>query len=205
MVGLINVTNICKNYDGKTILKNIDLLANQGECIAITGLNGSGKTTLLKAILKIIDIDSGTIEVSPENNMSFAFDDTLLYEEFTVKKNLKIYSALSCIPRSRRKKEIRRCLDFFGLLIMRNKKVKKLSAGMKKRLVLAVAELKSPNILLLDEPFNELDSEYCDKLKDLIKEKIKYGGLVLLTTHQKQMIEDIANRWIHIQNGQLCE
>lgn len=202
---MIQIIDLCKTYDEKKVLENVSLTIQKGECIGIIGPNGSGKTTLLNAILGIIDIDSGSIEISPQCKIGFAYGDSILYEDMSVEINLKVYCILSNIKRKERETSIKYCLDYFGLTSLRKKKVKKLSAGMKKRLSLAIAELKTPNILLLDEPLNELDAEYSGKLIDLIKMKTNAGGSVLLTTHQTTVFEQVVSRWISFKDGRICK
>ncbi|HLP59775.1 MAG TPA: ABC transporter ATP-binding protein [Candidatus Deferrimicrobium sp.] len=202
---MIKIINCKKIYDDTVLFKNINLTAHTGECIVLIGANGSGKTTMLKALLGIIAVDEGKIVFAENVRVGFLLDDQLLFDEFSIENNMKIYCPLSGIKSSKRKESIRRWLDYFGLYEQRKKKVKKISAGMRKRLALAIANLKDPDILLLDEPLNGLDSESQVKFTNLIQNKIRAGALVIIVSHIIELLKPLATRWIILKDGELTE
>lgn len=202
---MIEIVNCKKRYDDTVVFKNINLTAKRGDCIVLVGANGSGKTTLLKAILGVIGMDEGKITIEENHSIGFLLDDQLLYDELSIENNMKIYCPLSRIKRRRRKDSIKRWLNYFGLYGYRKKKVKKISAGMKRRLSLAIANLSDPDILLMDEPFNGLDSEFQDKFANLIRDKIHDGAVAIISSHNKDLMKPLANRWVNLIDGELSE
>ncbi len=202
---MIEIVNCKKRYDETYVFKNINLTANRGDCIGLVGANGSGKTTLLKAILGVIGMDEGKIIIEENHSIGFLLDDQLLYDELSIENNMKIYCPLSRIKRRQRKDSIKRWLNYFGLYGYRKKKVKKISAGMKRRLSLAIANLSDPDILLMDEPFNGLDLEFQDKFANLIRDKIHDGAVAIISSHNIELMKSLANRWVNLIDGELSE
>lgn len=202
---MIEIVNCKKRYNDTVVFKNISLTANRGDCIVLLGANGSGKTTLLKALLGIIAMDEGKIIIEENHSIGFLLDDQLLYDELSIENNMKIYCPLSRIKRRRRKDSIKRWLNYFGLYGYRKKKVKNISAGMKRRLSLAIANLNDPDIFLLDEPFNGLDTEFQEKFTNLVRDKIHDGAVAFISSHNIELMKPLANRWVNLNNGQLSE
>ena len=202
---MIKIKNCSKQYEDAIVFRNINLTASKGDCIALLGANASGKTTMLKIILGVVDIDEGMMEIDREYRTGFFLDEQLLYDELSIENNMKIYCPLKKIKRIKREESIEHWLQYFGLLEYRKKKVKKISAGMKKRLALAVANLNEPDILLLDEPLDALDSEYKEKFLNLIRDKQRQGALIIIATHNVELLTTTVNRWVLIENGELIE
>lgn len=202
---MIEIVNCKKRYEDTVVFKNINLTANRGDCIVLLGANGSGKTTLLKALLGIIAMDEGKIIIEENHSIGFLLDDLLLYDELSIENNMKIYCPLSRIKRRQRKDSIKRWLNYFGLYGYRKKKVKNISAGMKRRLSLAIANLNDPDIFLLDEPFNGLDSEFQEKFTNLVRDKIHDGAVAIISSHNIELMKPLANRWVNLNDGQLSE
>lgn len=202
---MIEIVNCKKRYEDTVVFKNISLTANRGDCIVLLGANGSGKTTLLKALLGIIGMDEGKIIIEENHSIGFLLDDQLLYDELSIENNMKIYCPLSRIKRRQRKDSIKRWLNYFGLYGYRKKKVKNISAGMKRRLSLAIANLNDPDIFLLDEPFNGLDSEFQEKFTNLVRDKIHDGAVAIISSHNIELMKPLANRWVNLNDSQLSE
>lgn len=202
---MIEIVNCKKKYDDTIVLKNINITVNRGDCIVLLGANGSGKTTLLKAILGVIVMDEGNITIEENHSIGFLLDDQLLYDELSIENNMKIYCPLARVKRSQRKDLIKRWLNFFGLYDYRKKKVKKISAGMKRRLSLALANLCDPDILIMDEPFNGLDSEFQEKFTNLVRDKIHDGAVAIISSHNIELLKPLANRWLNLIDGELSE
>jgi len=202
---VIEIVNCKKRYEDTVVFKNISLTANRGDCIVLLGANGSGKTTLLKALLGIIGMDEGKIIIEENHSIGFLLDDQLLYDELSIENNMKIYCPLSRIKRRQRKDSIKRWLNYFGLYGYRKKKVKNISAGMKRRLSLAIANLNDPDIFLLDEPFNGLDSEFQEKFTNLVRDKIHDGAVAIISSHNIELMKPLANRWVNLNDSQLSE
>jgi ABC-type multidrug transport system ATPase subunit len=202
---MIVIKNCSKRYDDTIVFKNINFTANKGDCIALLGANASGKTTLLKVILGVVDTDEGMVEIDNRYKIGFFLDEQLLYDEMSIENNMKVYCPLTKVERIKRKESVEHWLHYFGLAEYRKKKVKKISAGMKKRLALAVANLNDPDILLLDEPLDGLDKDYKAKFLNMVQNKQRQGALIIIATHNVELLTTTVNRWIILENGELFE
>ena len=192
----LEVTSLCKSYKKREVLNNLSFSADRGSIISIAGSNGSGKSTLLSVLSGIIKADSGSFTYLHDDLLKnkkklssligYVPQENVLMEELTGLDNLKLWYS---------SKDLNAALEGEGLLSMLdvssflNKKVSQMSGGMKKRLSIACAVAKNPQILLLDEPSGALDLPCKQKLYDYYKSFAAGGGIVILATHE---IEEIA-------------
>jgi heme exporter protein A len=191
---MLTIDNLTLFREGKKIFSNLGFSLSINSLLVITGKNGVGKTSLLKIIAGISKATSGKILWGEKNiedfrddfngDLQFLGHKNFLKPELTVIENLKFYAQLSgteiLIPAS---------LNFFKLSELANQKVKKLSAGWQKRVMLAKLLACPATIWLLDEPFSNLDSEGKILLKGLIQTRIKENGLVILTSHDQDLFD----------------
>ena len=195
---MIRVENVKKDFneDTKIHLKNIEFKA--GKSYAILGVSGSGKTTLLNIIAGIVTPNEGKVfvdDVEVTNltqkekdnfrlkNIGYIFQDFKLMEEMTVEDNLNLLKIekIKCI-------DIDTILDQVGLKSKRKTKVKKLSGGEKQRVAIARALIKSPKIILADEPTGSLNYEKGLEIMELLNEFHKKSNHVMIfVTHDDRM------------------
>ena len=204
---MINITNLNKTYDDKVVLSNITFQANKGEITGLIGPNGSGKSTLIKILLGLESADSGKatilgttyseLGVEPISIVGTFLDSYQPYPSRTGYEQLR-WIALSCGLSKQRCIE---CLEIVGLKDVGKKKIKDYSLGMKQRLGLATAILADPDILILDEPINGLDPEGIRWLREFLKDFVKQGKTVLLTSHYMSELELTVDRVVGISNG----
>ncbi|MBU6338441.1 MAG: heme ABC exporter ATP-binding protein CcmA [Rickettsiales bacterium] len=188
---MLSVDNLSLFKNHKKIFENIGFSIDLGSALVINGKNGSGKTSLLKVIAgiskqtsgKILwsDIDIDEMREDFNGDLQFIGHKNFLKQELTVVENLKFYASLQdteiLIPAA---------LSFFALEGLANEKVKKLSAGWQKKVMLAKLLCCPATIWLLDEPSESLDNEAKERLCGLIETKIKDGkGLVIIATHDE--------------------
>ena len=189
---LISAKNITKRYGKNSILKDINLEVNKGECAVIIGSNGCGKTTLLSILAGSNKPTSGQIIIDGNNALANAkvFDRMIGYipqenplmEGLSVKDNLKFWYMGT--GRSMEADLVNGAPVIFGVNKFLNKKVEQLSGGMKKRLSICAALAKNPPILILDEPGASLDIVCKQEIKDYIKNYMAVGGTVILASHE---------------------
>ncbi len=209
---LISAKNITKRYGKNSILKDINLEVNKGECAVIIGSNGCGKTTLLSILAGSNKPTSGQISIDGNNALANAkvFDRMIGYipqenplmEGLSVKDNLKFWYMGT--GRSMEADLVNGAPVIFGVNKFLNKKVEQLSGGMKKRLSICAALAKNPPILILDEPGASLDIVCKQEIKEYIKNYMAVGGTVILASHEDYEI-GLATKMYLLNDGVLKE
>lgn len=187
----LQAENLSKNFDRKTIFKDISFSASGGDSLAITGKNGSGKSTLIKILSAIHTQTTGTINLNINGNVIersqyYSYIGLVspylnLYDEFTGYENLKIISSIR--GQSDRTK-IDDTLKKVGLYERRNDMLRIYSSGMKQRLKIAFAILHDPIVLLLDEPTDNLDTEGIKIVDEIVSNQKKDKILVIATNNE---------------------
>jgi len=209
----ISVENISKTFDRIKALKSLSFSIKRGELFALLGPNGAGKTTLIKILAGIIPPDKGKVlidgkdffkDISKFKKEIGVVPQTINLEpELNLEENLLIHGLIYKMPFNKIKKQIKKVLLFVDLWERRKHRVKNLSGGMKRRLLIARALMHEPSILLLDEPTVGLDPQIRRRLWELIKKIQLKGATILLTTHYMEEAEQLADRVAFIHKGKL--
>lgn len=198
---VLRAENLTKKFNRKVIFENINFELLPGSSTAITGRNGSGKSTLIKIIANLISATSGKLnihngseQVKKENfykYLGFVSPYLNLYDEFTGRENLEIVAYIRGIPHD----NINDVLKRVGLYERRNDLLKIYSSGMKQRLKIAFSILHNPQILLLDEPTSNLDTDGVGVVDDIANEYRKDRILIIATNdaHEKSLCENEIN------------
>ncbi len=191
---VVQAQNVSFAYDvQKPLITDFSFTVQRGDKIAIVGPNGTGKTTLVKLLLGLLQPTSGTIKHSPANQIAF-FDQTRdrLRPEETVMSN--VAEGDDFVEIDGKKRHIVGYLgDFLFSPIKCRALVKTLSGGEQNRLLLAKLFSKPANVLVLDEPTNDLDMESLDVLENLL---LQYPGTVIIISHDREFIDNIATHCI---------
>jgi len=200
--------NVVKTYGRKIALKGISFEIRSGSLVGLLGPNGAGKTTTIKLIAGLLKKDSGEILVNgkdPYTQHSDALRSVGILIEPSFFPYLTAYDNLAylCTALGYDKNQIDPLLEFVGLSNERNKKVSTFSFGMKQRLGLAQALLGNPSLIILDEPNTGLDPIGIIELKDLLKELVREGKTVVLSTHVLNIVEDLCSNVIFINEGEI--
>jgi heme exporter protein A len=192
----IVLTDISKNFAEKRIFKNINLALESGQSVAITGPNGSGKTTLVRIICGLIRPSMGRVEYFLEERkinlenvyryLGLVGPYLELYEELSALENLLFFGKLRRIPDL--KERIHSLMDQFKLSGREEDDVKTYSSGMRQRLKYVFALLSQPEILILDEPTANLDSEGIERVYEIMNEQKKNKILILATNDHDDLI-----------------
>lgn len=181
--------NVSFAYDGEPIIRNFSTTVFRGDRIGLIGPNGVGKTTLLKVLLNELEPQSGTIRVG--TNVSVAYFDQLraqLDEDKSVRENIGDGSDFVLIN-GQRKHVVGYLQDFLFSPARVQTKVSFLSGGERNRLLLARLFTKPANVLVLDEPTNDLDAETLELLEELLAE---FSGTLLLVSHDRAFLNNVA-------------
>jgi len=216
---MIKIENVEKSFNGKAILKGVNLEIYEGETLVIIGCSGCGKTVLLRSIIGLIRPDSGTIHVDNvditqmdrkslfkiRQKFGMLFQGAALFDSMTVEENvglpLKEHTSLS--PQEIRQKVAEK-LDVVGLPGTEEKKPAELSGGMRKRVGLARALIMDPEIVLFDEPTTGLDPIMSDAINNLILEtNLRLNFTSIVVTHDMDSAFKIADRIAMLIEGKI--
>ncbi|KAF5419800.1 MAG: ABC-2 type transport system ATP-binding protein [Candidatus Methanocomedens sp.] len=205
---MIEVQNLTKKFNGKTILNGINFHVHKGEIFGFLGPNGAGKTTTLRIILGLLDPTSGEALVFGEDigsngdlrrKVGILLENDGLYDGLSAYENLDYYAQLYNVPD--RDKKIRNLLDFAGLLERKGDKVGTFSKGMKRKLGLARAMIHDPDVLFLDEPSSGLDPEAQRMVRDLILHLAKEKRTIFLNSHDLDEVQKICSKIAILHKG----
>ncbi|MDX2012571.1 MAG: ABC-F family ATP-binding cassette domain-containing protein [Myxococcaceae bacterium] len=186
---VIEAKKVGKRFGERTIFSGVDLIVQPGERIGIVGPNGVGKTTLLRTLLGELSPDSGTVTIGPRTKVAY-YDQqrTQLDDEATVAE--AVWSD-DWVMLGQQKVRLSDYLDDLGFPVPAQKqRVKALSGGERNRLLLARVFLEGANVLVLDEPTNDLDLQTLNVLERLLRQ---FEGVVLLVTHDRYFLDKIAS------------
>jgi ABC-2 type transport system ATP-binding protein len=211
---IIKVNNLNKSFLSKktkvAALEDISFEVNKGELVAIIGPDGAGKSTLIKVLCGLMPFDSGEIEIlgrrMPDDldeiklKIGYLSQSFTLYKYLTVYENMDYFASLFGIEN--KKEKIENILGLVGLLEFRDRLAKDLSGGMKQKLSLACALIRSPDIIFLDEPTTGVDPRSRREIFQIIKERKREGITVLFSTYYIDE-GDVADRIIILDKGRI--
>lgn len=198
--------NISKRFKNQDVLKHINITLENNEVYGLLGINGAGKTTLMKIICGILQQDSGEIKLDNRpmtqndlHKVGSLIETPATYNHLSAQDNLKIV----CLNESVDFSEINSVLSLVNLNVDKKKKVKDFSLGMKQRLGIAMALIKKPEILVLDEPSNGLDPYGIQELRELLKLLTEQGTSIIISSHILSEIQVLADHIGIIHEGEL--
>jgi ABC-2 type transport system ATP-binding protein len=215
---MLQVKNLKKTYvsKGKKVeaIKGISFETEKGEIFAILGPNGAGKTTTIKSILRLIIPDEGEIYINgidvhkhPSHALKYVSavleGNRNIHWKMTVYENLKYFGHIRGLGGKYLKSRISEILDFVELTEKKNELAGKLSRGMQQRLAIGIALLPDTPLILLDEPTLGLDVESSLKVRQMLEKLAKDGKTILLSTHDMQLVEKVANHVLIINKGKV--
>ena len=205
------IENVSKKFKDMTAVDNVSLQLTPGVW-GLLGANGAGKTTLMRMIAGIMEPSSGEIRYNglPIKELKESYRDIFgylpqefgFYPEFAVKDYLEYVAALKGLPTSESKRKIDGLLERLTLSNVKNKKIAKLSGGMKRRVGIAQALLNDPEVLILDEPTSGLDPGERVRFRNLLSE-FAHDRIVLISTHIVSDVEYIATQNAIMKKGKL--
>jgi lipooligosaccharide transport system ATP-binding protein len=210
---VLSVSGLHKSYGNAEVVRGLDFAIRRGECFGLLGPNGAGKTTTLRCCLGLTDPNAGTITLVGEPVPKAAREARLrvgvvpqmdnIDPDFTVVENLIIYGRYFRMPDALINERIPRLLEFAGLSSKGDANIRTLSGGMKRRLTLARALVNDPELLILDEPTTGLDPQARHLIWDGLRQLLKQGKTILLTTHFMDEAERLCTRLAVIDHGRM--
>ncbi|WP_035800146.1 ABC transporter ATP-binding protein [Butyrivibrio sp. NC3005] len=206
---VLEVNEIYKKKDKKSILKGISFDIGEKEVVGLLGPNGSGKSTTIKSICGLYKPDNGTVNICgfdvkkarkrAMENLGVAMENPSLYVELTGFDNLKMFA----IERKVSKERLDEIIELIGLSDNIHRKAGTYSQGMKMRLNLGLAIMHKPKLIILDEPTNGLDPDAVFQLRSIIYRLREDGSSIMFSSHQLSEVEKIADRIIAIDKGKV--
>ncbi|MGH1469196.1 MAG: ABC transporter ATP-binding protein [Bdellovibrionales bacterium] len=207
----LEIKNVTKKYGDFTAVNDVSFDLEEGEIFGLLGPNGAGKTTLISCIVTLEQMTKGSVTVlghdiyqdskKAKTLLGYVPQEVINHGYFTVREILQFYSGYFGLLKNNDR--IDYLLEKLALTEHKDKKVKHLSGGMKRRLMIAKALVHKPKVLLLDEPTAGVDIELRNSLWDFVLELKKSGTTVLLTTHYLEEAESLCDRVAVINKGEI--
>lgn len=207
----LKIEKLTKVFQDTTAVNDVTYTMGNG-VYGLLGVNGAGKTTLMRMLCTLLKPTEGKITCNGEdifemgaqyrNLLGYLPQDFGYYPDFTIKDYLLYIASIKGVRSAAAKRAMVELLDKVGLTKVQNKKMKKLSGGMKRRVGIAQAMLNDPKILILDEPTAGLDPNERIRFRNLLSE-LSQDRLVLLSTHIVPDVESIANEILLMKGGEI--
>ncbi|WP_202319780.1 heme ABC exporter ATP-binding protein CcmA [Archaeoglobus neptunius] len=203
---MIDVKNVSAGYGDGEVIHNVNFRIGRGEIYILLGPNGSGKTTIFRVVAGILPPTKGRVMIDGvdiwedervKSRLGYLPEGERVYPDLTVLKNMEFFAKIYGIGEDR----IREILENFGLSEYRNKMAGTLSRGLRKRLAIARTLLHDPEVVILDEPFSNLDIESVMALRDRIFEMLEEKKSILLSTHILDEIHNFEEGRVAIVKG----
>ncbi|HEX6852832.1 MAG TPA: ATP-binding cassette domain-containing protein [Candidatus Polarisedimenticolaceae bacterium] len=203
------VRGVSKRFVGRPAVENLSFEVHEGEVFALLGPNGAGKTTTVRMIVGILAPDEGRIELSAAGHdprataerIGYLPEDRGLYRDVPVLRTLVHFGRLRGLERREAEARARAWLERVGLLDRIDDRVDALSKGNQQRVQLIASILHRPALAILDEPFSGLDPLSQDFFVDLVRGLRDQGTTVLLSAHQMDLVERVADRVLLLNRG----
>jgi len=212
---LIEAEGLTKKFGELKAVDGVNFKVFKGECFGFLGPNGAGKTTTIKMVHCVLPLTSGRLCVAGKSVTEDARDvksrigvapqEDNLDPDFTVLHNLLVYARYFDIPREEATERAEDLLKFLALDEKKNVIIDQLSAGMKRRLILARSLINEPQILILDEPTTGLDPQARHLIWERIRSLKKRGVTVILTTHYMEEAAQLCDRIVIMDYGKIIE
>jgi len=207
MAPAVELESVSKLYGTFVALRRVSLSIEQGRCCVLLGENGAGKSTLLRLLAGLIRPIHGAVRIFEQaphhtrDRIGYMSHAPMLYEEFSAAENLRYFAALY---RERDCLTPEASLAAVGLDPSLTRTVGQYSQGMRQRASLARVLLPRPELLLLDEPFSNMDAASAKQMLDLLAGLRAQGKTIVLTTHQRELAEPLADILLTLQAGSIA-
>ena len=209
METMLSVKNLGKAFKDKQMITDISFDVRKGEIMAILGPNGAGKSTTIRNIMGIMYPDAGTIDFQnsngkdiPRNKIGYLPEERGLYKNVNVMDILLYLAELKDYPLDKAKERALSYLKKFDLEGKDKVSVEELSKGMGQKVQFIASVIHEPELLILDEPFSGLDPVSQELFKQEIRSLAEKGTAILLSSHQMNLVEEMADRLFMIHRGQ---
>ena len=205
----LQLKDIHKSFGEKQVLKGITFSAESGKAFGLLGRNGAGKTTTIRILMDVFPADSGEVFLDgrpidySRTGLGYLPEERGLYPKKKIIDQLVYFAELKGCARKDAVKAIDYWLDRLEMTEYRNKRLDTLSKGNQQKIQLITAVAHDPEIVILDEPFSGLDPVNAILLKDVVREEISKGKIVLFSSHQMNYIEEFCDSIAILNKGEI--
>ena len=204
---VLELKNIEKSFGEKKVLTGVSFKAEGGKAFGLLGRNGAGKTTSIRILMDVFPANSGEVLIDghpidySKIGIGYLPEERGLYPKKIIIDQLTYFAELKGMSRKAAVQSIDYWLGRLGMTEYRNKKLETLSKGNQQKIQLITALAHDPDIIILDEPFSGLDPVNAMLLKNVVKEQIAKGKIVLFSSHQMSYIEEFCDSIAILNNG----
>lgn len=205
----LELKNIHKSFGGKEVLKGISFTVNSGRALGLLGRNGAGKTTSIRIIMDIFHANEGEILLDGKPFKPFQIqvgylpEERGMYPKKTVLEQMVYFAKLRGFDKKKAVANARKWLTRLQVIEYEKRKMDTLSKGNQQKVQLAATLVCDPEIVVLDEPFSGLDPVNAQILKEVIREMIKEGKIVIFSSHQMSYVEEFCEDIAIINQGEV--
>lgn len=212
---MVEIKGLCKSYDNKRVVDNLDLTINDGEIYGFIGHNGAGKTTTIKCLIGILSFEKGEIlidglsikdkPIECKRKIAYIPDNPDLYNYMSGVDYLNFIGDVFNVANEERVKRIDKYAGIFELTDSLANPISSYSHGMRQKLAIIAAWLHEPDLIVMDEPFVGLDPKASHDLKMMMREFCDRGGSIFFSTHVLEVAEKLCDKVAIIKQGQLIK
>lgn len=216
---MIRVENLSKNFQGLSVLKDINVSINEGDVVCVIGPSGSGKSTFLRCLNMLEKPTSGKIYfdgvdlAAPKTNLNLHRQKMgMVFQQFNLFPNMTVLENLICapmmlkkIPKAEAEATATELLSRVDLADRANTYPNQLSGGQKQRVAIVRALCMNPDVMLFDEPTSALDPEMVGEVLDVMKSLAKKGMTMVVVTHEMAFAREVSNRVLFLDDGVIAE
>ncbi|MFH0738522.1 MAG: LPS export ABC transporter ATP-binding protein [Candidatus Omnitrophota bacterium] len=212
---LLEIKGLSKSYDGREVVKGVDMLVKRGEIVGLLGPNGAGKTTTFYMVVGVIPPNSGSIIFDNQNitslpihsraryGIGYLSQEPSIFRKLTVEENIMAILETLAMSRRERKRRLGVLLEELNIAHLAKNRAYTLSGGERRRLEITRALVTNPSFILLDEPFSGIDPIVVSEAQEIIKELKERGLGILLTDHNVRETLSITDRAYLIAEGRI--
>ena len=206
----LTFSNLRKTYAATVASDDVSFEVRSGEVFGLLGPNGAGKSTLIRMLMDILAPDAGEIRLdgrplgrADRDRIGYLPEERGLYRKEKVLDVLIYFGMLKGLDRATARARALQWLEAFGMKEFAARRVDQMSKGQQQKVQIAGTLLHEPSIVVMDEPFSGLDPINTVYIKDVLRERSRDGGIVILSTHQMPLVETLCDRVAMINRGRL--
>jgi ABC-2 type transport system ATP-binding protein len=208
-MSLLALHSITKTFGSQVAVQDLSFSVEPGEIFGLLGPNGAGKTTTIRMALDLFRPDTGTVEIfggpiddHKKNRIGYMPEERGLYDDMELQDCLTYLGQLKGLSRSEAHTRVEAALKRLDLWDHRKKKIEKLSRGMAQKAQIIAATVHTPDLLIVDEPFANLDPVNIDLVKQILLEMKAQGKGIIMSSHQLPLVEALCDRIVLINKGE---
>ena len=216
---MIRVENLSKNFQGLSVLKDVNVTISKGDVVCVIGPSGSGKSTFLRCLNMLEKPNSGKIIfdgvdlAAPKTNLNLHRQKMgMVFQQFNLFPNMTVLENLTCapmmlkkVPKAEAEAKAMELLNRVDLADKANTYPNKLSGGQKQRVAIVRALCMDPEVMLFDEPTSALDPEMVGEVLDVMKSLARKGMTMVVVTHEMAFAREVSNRVLFLDDGVIAE